>query len=157
MDSTLVDFTDMKWQRGDLTFIFNGDARGNLLQQHFSHWIYVYIFLKFSTSKEKSRGYSTYSYSRIGSIKHVLRLSFVERELVSSLTAVIILLYYYYFSIGKQAFAVLDNEKKVFQRLRTEVSGVTAHMYVHIHCVDDDFRKELCYCKHVICINNVLF
>ena len=28
MDSTLVDFSDMKWQRGDLTFIFNGDARG---------------------------------------------------------------------------------------------------------------------------------
>ncbi|XP_068728183.1 ankyrin repeat domain-containing protein 13C-B-like [Montipora capricornis] len=48
MDSTLVDFTDMKWQRGDLTFIFNGDAR------------------------------------------------------------------------GKQAFAILDNDKKVFQRLRTE-------------------------------------
>jgi len=48
MDSTLVDFTDMKWQRGDLTFIFNGDAK------------------------------------------------------------------------GKQAFAVLDNEKKVFQRVRTE-------------------------------------
>ena len=44
MDSTLVDFTDMKWQRGDLTFIFNGDARGNLLQQHFSHWIYVNNF-----------------------------------------------------------------------------------------------------------------
>ncbi|CAH3134873.1 unnamed protein product [Porites lobata] len=48
MDSTLVDFTDMKWQRGDLTFTFNGDAK------------------------------------------------------------------------GKQSFAVLDNEKKVFQRLRTE-------------------------------------
>ena len=153
MDSTLVDFTDMKWQRGDLTFIFNGDARGNLLQQHFSHWIYVYIFLKFSTSKEKSRGYSAYSYSRTGSIKHVLRLPFVEWELVLVSQ---LLLYYYYFSIGKQAFAVLDNEKKVFQRLRTEVSGVTAHMYVHIHC-DNDFRKELCYCKHVICINNVLF
>ena len=28
MDSTLVDFTDMKWQRGDLTFIFNGDVKG---------------------------------------------------------------------------------------------------------------------------------
>lgn len=28
MDSTLVDFTDMKWQRGDLTFTFNGDAKG---------------------------------------------------------------------------------------------------------------------------------
>ena len=28
MDSTLVDFSDMKWQRGDLTFIFNGDAKG---------------------------------------------------------------------------------------------------------------------------------
>ena len=30
MDSTLVDFTDMKWQRGDVTFIFNGDAKGEL-------------------------------------------------------------------------------------------------------------------------------
>ncbi|KXJ18332.1 ankyrin repeat domain-containing protein 13C-B [Exaiptasia diaphana] len=48
MDSTLVDFTDMKWQRGDVTFIFNGDAK------------------------------------------------------------------------GKHSFAVLDNERKVFQRLRTE-------------------------------------
>lgn len=28
MDSTLVDFTDMKWQRGDLTFVFNGEATG---------------------------------------------------------------------------------------------------------------------------------
>ncbi|XP_048584372.1 ankyrin repeat domain-containing protein 13C [Nematostella vectensis] len=28
MDSTLVDFTDMKWQRGDISFIFNGDANG---------------------------------------------------------------------------------------------------------------------------------
>ena len=28
MDSTLVDFSDMKWQRGDLTFIFNGDVKG---------------------------------------------------------------------------------------------------------------------------------
>ncbi|XP_077981343.1 ankyrin repeat domain-containing protein 13C-like [Glandiceps talaboti] len=27
VDSTLVDFSDMKWQRGDLTFIFNGEAR----------------------------------------------------------------------------------------------------------------------------------
>ena len=44
MDSTLVDFTDMKWQRGDLTFIFNGDARGNLLQQDFSHLVYVNNF-----------------------------------------------------------------------------------------------------------------
>ena len=32
MDSTLVDFTDMKWQRGDLTFIFNGDAKGKSYQ-----------------------------------------------------------------------------------------------------------------------------
>lgn len=32
MDSTLVDFTDMKWQRGDLTFIFNGDAKGKSFQ-----------------------------------------------------------------------------------------------------------------------------
>jgi len=34
MDSTLVDFTDMKWQRGDVTFIFNGDAKGDWLKQN---------------------------------------------------------------------------------------------------------------------------
>ncbi|XP_070564384.1 ankyrin repeat domain-containing protein 13C-like isoform X2 [Ptychodera flava] len=27
VDSTLIDFNDMKWQRGDLTFVFNGEAR----------------------------------------------------------------------------------------------------------------------------------
>lgn len=26
LDTTLIDFTDMKCQRGDLSFIFNGDA-----------------------------------------------------------------------------------------------------------------------------------
>lgn len=25
-DSTLVDFNDMKWERGDITFLFNGSA-----------------------------------------------------------------------------------------------------------------------------------
>lgn len=25
-DSTLVDFNDMKWERGDITFLFNGTA-----------------------------------------------------------------------------------------------------------------------------------
>ena len=34
MDSTLVDFSDMKWQRGDLTFIFNGDAKGMCTALH---------------------------------------------------------------------------------------------------------------------------
>ena len=27
MDTTLVDFNDMKWERGDITFIFNGEAK----------------------------------------------------------------------------------------------------------------------------------
>jgi hypothetical protein len=27
MDTTLVDFSDMKWQRGDVSFLFNGDAQ----------------------------------------------------------------------------------------------------------------------------------
>ncbi|XP_062523304.1 ankyrin repeat domain-containing protein 13C-like [Corticium candelabrum] len=27
MDTTLVDFSDMKWQRGNLSFLFNGDAQ----------------------------------------------------------------------------------------------------------------------------------
>ena len=26
MDTTLVDFSDMKWVRGDIAFIYNGDA-----------------------------------------------------------------------------------------------------------------------------------
>ena len=25
MDTTLVDFSEMKWQKGDLTFLFNGN------------------------------------------------------------------------------------------------------------------------------------
>ena len=27
MDTTLVDFNDMKWERGDISFIFNGRAK----------------------------------------------------------------------------------------------------------------------------------
>ncbi|KAK2183746.1 hypothetical protein NP493_297g02004 [Ridgeia piscesae] len=27
MDTTLMDFTDMKWERGDITFLFNGNAK----------------------------------------------------------------------------------------------------------------------------------
>ena len=27
MDTTLVDFNDMKWDRGDISFIFNGEAK----------------------------------------------------------------------------------------------------------------------------------
>ncbi|XP_066298013.1 ankyrin repeat domain-containing protein 13C-like isoform X1 [Branchiostoma lanceolatum] len=30
MDTTLVDFSDMRWQRGDLSFIFNGHLRPNV-------------------------------------------------------------------------------------------------------------------------------
>ena len=29
MDTTLVDFNDMKWERGDISFIFNGEAKPN--------------------------------------------------------------------------------------------------------------------------------
>lgn len=27
MDTTLVDFNDMKWERGDISYIFNGDKK----------------------------------------------------------------------------------------------------------------------------------
>lgn len=29
LDTTLVDFSDMRWERGDISFIFNGDAKPN--------------------------------------------------------------------------------------------------------------------------------
>lgn len=29
MDTTLVDFNDMRWERGDVSFIFNGDKKPN--------------------------------------------------------------------------------------------------------------------------------
>lgn len=29
LDTTLVDFSDMRWERGDISFIFNGDAKAN--------------------------------------------------------------------------------------------------------------------------------
>jgi len=27
LDTTLVDFNDMKWERGDISFLFNGDKK----------------------------------------------------------------------------------------------------------------------------------
>lgn len=27
LDTTLVDFNDMKWERGDISFLFNGDRK----------------------------------------------------------------------------------------------------------------------------------
>lgn len=29
LDTTLLDFSDMKWERGDISFIFNGNAEPN--------------------------------------------------------------------------------------------------------------------------------
>lgn len=29
LDTTLVDFNDMRWERGDITFVFDGDAPPN--------------------------------------------------------------------------------------------------------------------------------
>jgi hypothetical protein len=29
LDSTLVDFNDMRWERGDISFIYDGDAEAN--------------------------------------------------------------------------------------------------------------------------------
>jgi len=29
MDTTLVDFNDMKWERGDISFIFNGELKAS--------------------------------------------------------------------------------------------------------------------------------
>ena len=29
LDTTLVDFTEMRWERGDITFMFNGEAEPN--------------------------------------------------------------------------------------------------------------------------------
>lgn len=41
MDSTLVDFSDMKWQRGDLTFIFNGDVKGMCTEIQKAKWVFL--------------------------------------------------------------------------------------------------------------------
>jgi len=53
MDSTLVDFSDMKWQRGDLTFIFNGDVKGMCTEIQKAKWVFLglqrYIFLETDT------------------------------------------------------------------------------------------------------------
>lgn len=29
LDTTLVDFNDMRWERGDITFVFDGEAPSN--------------------------------------------------------------------------------------------------------------------------------
>lgn len=93
---------------------------------------YVYVFLKFSTSKEKSRGYSAYCYSRIGSIKHVLRLWFVEWVLVSSLTAVIIILLFFYRKTG--LCCIRQWEKSFSEAPNRGEWGDSAHVCTHPLC-----------------------
>lgn len=41
LDSTLIDFADMKWQRGDISIIFNGEAEG-LYYKYYVHCMHVF-------------------------------------------------------------------------------------------------------------------
>ena len=46
MNTTLIEFTDMKWQRGDISFLFNGLKTGKSDQVFFkirkeNYWVFV--------------------------------------------------------------------------------------------------------------------
>lgn len=43
MDTTLIEFTDMKWQRGDITFLFNGDKNCKLLKLQNNKYEVVFV------------------------------------------------------------------------------------------------------------------
>lgn len=47
LDTTLVDFTDMQWERGDISFIFNGKAPPNQTLTVLDNLLRVYQNVKY--------------------------------------------------------------------------------------------------------------
>ena len=45
MDSTLIEFTDMKWHRGDISFIFSGRTTGEFKNLHFPHVLITFCLV----------------------------------------------------------------------------------------------------------------
>lgn len=50
LDTTLVDFSDMHWERGDISFIFNGDSRPNESLTVLDNMLKVYQNVKYEVS-----------------------------------------------------------------------------------------------------------
>ena len=51
MDTTLVDFNDMKWERGDISFIFNGEAKPNQSLTVLDNKLKVFQRIRYEVSK----------------------------------------------------------------------------------------------------------
>ena len=50
MDTTLVDFNDMKWERGDITFVFNGDKKPSQSLTVLDNKLKVYQKIRYEVS-----------------------------------------------------------------------------------------------------------
>lgn len=51
LDTTLVDFSDMRWERGDISFIFNGNAPSNQSLTVLDNILKVYQNVKYEESE----------------------------------------------------------------------------------------------------------
>lgn len=51
LDTTLVDFSDMRWERGDISFIFNGNAPPNQSLTVLDNVLKVYQNVKYEVRK----------------------------------------------------------------------------------------------------------
>ena len=54
MDTTLVDFNDMKWERGDISFIFNGEAKPSQSLTVLDNKLKVFQRIRYEVSSSSS-------------------------------------------------------------------------------------------------------
>ena len=55
LDTTLVDFTDFKWERGDISFLFNGDQPPSQSLSVLDNKLRVYQTVRYEVSARRGR------------------------------------------------------------------------------------------------------
>lgn len=63
MDTTLVDFQDMKWERGDITFLFQGDCQPGKMLAILDNAQKVYQMVQYPVSGAGRRFYVQDAYA----------------------------------------------------------------------------------------------
>ena len=69
MDTTLVDFNDMKWDHGDISFIFNGEAKPGKSLTVLDNKQKVYQRIRYEVDLHYSQTFYWYYYTVHHSIK----------------------------------------------------------------------------------------
>ena len=103
MDTTLVDFNDMKWERGDITFIFSGDKPPTKSLVVLDNKLKVYQRVRYEVQY---------------TVQHTEVCQLLQDNLWETP------------GVGQGCLVVLDNKLKVYQRVRYEVQYTVQHTEV---------------------------